>query len=176
MLKDSRGKWVPPAYAWNDSDPLAIDILSARLRHKYYRSQAMLYRHFLYIILNAPLADVPLRPDDRTMNYASLAIEALIKSTQAFHGVDSRVRIAVTNLSGMAHAQCGSLLLLAACCRHESLSEFTKQYDLENIFTRTIDFFRMLPYPPSPLMTIILSLARDLRFDSSFSSVKVKGA
>ncbi|KAI0172211.1 hypothetical protein GGR52DRAFT_580835 [Hypoxylon sp. FL1284] len=192
MLKGSRGTWVPPTYAWNDGDPLATDILRARLRAKYWGSQVILYRPFLKMILNhetppsalyhaqpAPAAiwdslgleltsqSVPPQSDPRTMNYACLAIQALVESTQAFHGMDSSRRIIISNVFGTAHAQWGNLLTLAACYRDEFLNRYVDAEILRNLFTRTIAFFQMIAYPSSVLtveMNILIGLAHGFGF------------
>ncbi|TPX16940.1 uncharacterized protein E0L32_003502 [Thyridium curvatum] len=44
-------KWVPPHFRFTDDDPPATDILSARLRAKYWGARAILYRPFLRQIL-----------------------------------------------------------------------------------------------------------------------------
>ncbi|CAJ2503088.1 Uu.00g104820.m01.CDS01 [Anthostomella pinea] len=128
-LKHARHTWVPPHYSWSEDDPLATDILSARLRAKYWGSQVILYRPFLKSMLNRePLPpptyriqssppdawaslgleigspNLPSNVDPRTINYARLAIQALVESTRAFHGMDPTQRIIVTNVFGTAHA------------------------------------------------------------------------
>ncbi|KAI1334259.1 hypothetical protein F5Y15DRAFT_429547 [Xylariaceae sp. FL0016] len=212
MLKETREKWVPDYYRWNDGDPLATDILSARLRAKYWGSQAILYRPFLKIALNnenpppllcrgqpapgttweslgldAGSLSVPPQSDPRTINYARLAIDALIESTRAFHGMDDSQRIVITNVFGTAHAQWGNLLQLAACYRDKLLCRFIDTDTLSNLFMRTIAFFKMITYPTSPLtadMNILIGVARDLGFikdkfglraNSSFSSLTSVG-
>jgi hypothetical protein len=130
VLKRARHSWVPPYYQWNDDDPLPSDILSARLRAKYWGSQVILYRPFLRIILDGDAQPPPMYsnehtppdmmvtmdtnqrntkvrtvdPHPRTIENAGLAIHALIESTRAFHGMDSTQRIIITNVFGTAHA------------------------------------------------------------------------
>lgn len=121
MLRNSRSRWVPGSYQWDDKDPPANDILGARLRAKYWGSQVILYRPFLRAILErepwppyhnsagspdaAPLDDeMPRNVDPRILHYAGLAINALVESTRAFHGIPSSQRIIITNVFGTAHA------------------------------------------------------------------------
>ncbi|CAJ2502421.1 Uu.00g098150.m01.CDS01 [Anthostomella pinea] len=210
-LKHARHTWVPPHYSWSDDDPLATDILSARLRAKYWGSQVILYRPFLKNMLNRePLPpstyrsqppppdawaslgleigspNVPSNVDPRTLNYARLAIQALVESTRAFHGMDPTQRIIVTNVFGTAHAQWGNLLTLAACYRDKLLGRFIDTITLKNLFMRTIGFFQLIVHPTSALtsdMNILIGLARDLNFideydtraNSSFSDMTSGG-
>ncbi|KAI8629930.1 hypothetical protein F5Y19DRAFT_63937 [Xylariaceae sp. FL1651] len=211
FLKSSRETWVPPYYRWNDDDPLPSDILSARLRAKYWGSQVILYRPFLRIILEKePVPPTMYRnehtppdmmarmgindknskaydTDHQTTHYAGLAIEALIESTRAFHGIDSGQRIIITNVFGTAHAQWGNLLTLSACYKDEVLGQFINADTLSNLFSRTISFFETVAQPSSALtidMNILKGLAKELGFrqdeteiraDSSFSSVTSSG-
>lgn len=162
-------------------EPPPGDILSASFRAKYWDSQVLLYRPFLRIILEGqavPNQDI----------IAHQAIQALIKSTEAFHGMDSSQRIIVTNVFGIAHAyvrshlqrvihflglltigrsRWGHLLMLAACYRNETLREFISQETLCILFKRTISFFQMIAHRDSALLTdmnILISLARELGF------------
>ncbi|KAI1085180.1 hypothetical protein F5B20DRAFT_132713 [Whalleya microplaca] len=213
MLTNSRDKWVPPAYRWAEHDPPANDILAARLRAKYWGSQVILYRPFLKVILEnqslpgtmyrdpqpPPHAwasmglnvgnamNLPPGLDIRTLYYASLAITALIESTRAFHGMDSKQRIIITNVFGTAHAQWGNLLTLAACYRNSILNQFINAETLSDLFTRTISFFQMIVQPTSAMMVdmnILIGLAKDFGFirdefdvkmDASFSSMASSG-
>ncbi|KAI1631689.1 hypothetical protein F4809DRAFT_646143 [Biscogniauxia mediterranea] len=208
MLKNSRNTWVPLYYRWNDDDPPANEILGARLRAKYWGSQVILYRPFLRNILErealpptmyrgqppprenwASLGldvgspNVPANIDPRTINYARLAIHALVESTRAFHGMDPTQRIIITNVFGTAHAQWGNLLTLAACYKDHVLGRFIDSETLSNLFAKTIAFFRLIVHPTSALMAdmnILIGLAKDLGFmrdefeikpSSSFSSM-----
>ncbi|KAI1334629.1 hypothetical protein F5Y15DRAFT_429310 [Xylariaceae sp. FL0016] len=194
MLKDTRDRWVPQDYRWNDGDPPATDILSARLRAKYWGSQVILHRPLLKMILenetsplllhrvkpvstatwdtlglNAGSPSVPPHAHLRTIQYARLAIKALVESTRAFHGMDSTQRIIVTNVFGTAYAQWGNLLILAACYRDKFLVRFIDRYTLSTLFTRTIAFFKMIAYPSSALindMNILIGLAKDLGLEN----------
>lgn len=204
MLRNSRNRWVPGSYQWNDNDPPADEILGARLRAKYWGSQVILYRPFLRALLDreqwpysnqAHSPDTP-RPieldesipgvDPRIVHYARLAIDALVESTRAFHGIPSHQRIIITNVFGTAHAQWGNLLTLAACYRDRFLRRFIDGETLSNLFSRTISFFQTIVQPTSALradMNILVGLAKDLElirdeFDvvgSSFSSMSSSG-
>lgn len=122
MLRNSRNRWVPLSYQWDENDPPANDILGARLRAKYWGSQVILYRPFLRAILDRdpyPYHSQVTSPeaqraidmeeglpgvDPKIIHYARLAIDALVESTRAFHGIPSSQRIIITNVFGTAHA------------------------------------------------------------------------
>ncbi|KAI0838785.1 hypothetical protein F5Y06DRAFT_287090 [Hypoxylon sp. FL0890] len=200
MLRNSKHRWVPSSYQWHEKDPPANDILGARLRAKYWGSQVILYRPFLRAILERESwlypnqagsphnqnEDIPPNMDPRILNYATLAINALIESTRAFHGIPSNQRIIITNVFGTAHAQWGNLLTLAACYKDRYLSRFITADVLSNLFSRTISFFQSIVTPTSALksdMNILIGLAKDLGFirdeydvaSSSFSSITSGG-
>lgn len=128
-LRDARDFWVPQVYKWNEDEPPADDILSARLRAKYWGSQVIIYRVYIRAILEADelsppvLSGRPPQPEDwaamgidvgnqmvppnvdpRILNFARLGIHALIESTRAFHGLDASQRLIITNVFGTAHA------------------------------------------------------------------------
>ncbi|KAH7012065.1 uncharacterized protein B0I36DRAFT_378408 [Microdochium trichocladiopsis] len=177
QLKTSRGIWVPAELRWDDKEPPADDILSARLRAKYWGSQVIIYRPFVRHLLEKepipygaykdprpPLPEslpdlaidnghdpVPEGVDPRTLNYARLGIEALIKSTSAFHGMPPKQHIIVTNIFGTAHAQWGNLLTLAACYTDPLLSRFVDRKVLSELFERTIQLFDLIAHQSSPL-------------------------
>ncbi|KAI1104510.1 hypothetical protein F4804DRAFT_188787 [Jackrogersella minutella] len=203
MLAKSRNRWVPGSYQWDDEDPPADNILGARLRAKYWGSQVILYRPFLRAILErepwqysnqadspdtqAPLdlEDPPPNVDVRILKYAGLAINALVESTRAFHGIPSSQRIIITNVFGTAHAQWGNLLTLTACFKDRYLRRYIDADTLNNLFSRTISFFQSIVTPSSALradMNILIGLAKDLGFrdeydvtSSSFSSIASGG-
>jgi hypothetical protein len=127
LLKAERHNWIPKGYEFSDNDPPANDILGARLRAKYWGTQVLLYRPFIDMILRnemmpntfrhfppppSPWAaqgidadfEVPSHIDDRALIYARLGLAALVESTQAFHGLDRKKRIIVTNVFTTAHA------------------------------------------------------------------------
>ena len=124
--------WAPNM-TWDENDDPARDILGARLRAKFYGAQNITYRHFVLKILdhcaskekNIPSDTVNAEfghdirvpniikgvegvegIDSKVLEYASLCIKALIKSTTAFHGLGDpgSVRLIVTNIWGTAHA------------------------------------------------------------------------
>jgi hypothetical protein len=120
--------WVPAEYHFSDEDPPANDILSARLRAKYWGSQVILHRPFIDNILHDELkentfsggpphpsqwqqegidvgvGEVPSHIDPRALSYARLGIKALMESTRAFYGLEAGQRILVTNVFTTAHA------------------------------------------------------------------------
>lgn len=117
---------------WHEDDPPATDILGARLRAKYYGAEVITYRSFVLKILigsteNSPkigatslvlnqfkseITDVisdPTRKEQlnpKIVRYAQRCIQALVKSTTAFHGLGDpgKERLVVTNIWGTAHA------------------------------------------------------------------------
>jgi hypothetical protein len=118
--------WAPPEFVFQLTDPPAGDILSARLRAKYWEVQVITYRHFVRRILEVnfkktmsygapiPASDcrsgvvVPIPgPDnaipDEIYRFAVKGVKALIESTRAFHGLKEK-RYIVTNIFGTAHA------------------------------------------------------------------------
>ena len=118
--------------SWIEDDPPSSDILNARLRAKYYGAQVITYRPFLLKILEHSAMktarpgyqvssdfkvgiDVPSinsgsasadEINPKALAYARKCIQALIKSTLAFHGIadPGEVRLIVTNVWGTAHA------------------------------------------------------------------------
>jgi hypothetical protein len=122
-------RFVPPEFKFNHDDPPAKDLLSARLRAKYWGAQVITYRPFVRQILEfnynklmageSPMVagsggirsgvSVPaIAPDasdipPQVIEYAAKGIHALIESTRAFHGVPDK-RYIITNVFGTAHA------------------------------------------------------------------------
>lgn len=123
-------RFVPPEFKFNHNDPPAGDILSARLRAKYWGAQVITYRPFVRQILEfnfqktmandspMPASDfrtdlsVPvIGPEARStedippemIEYAVKGVRALIESTRAFHGLKEK-RFIITNVFGTAHA------------------------------------------------------------------------
>jgi hypothetical protein len=118
---------IAPSFEFSEDSPPAKDILTARLRAKYYGAQNITYRTFLLKILEnsgsgiqvsdnfrsdveVPKIDVEAiqrgEIDSTTLHYARECMKALEKSTESFHGlgeVDSQ-RLIVTNIWGTAHA------------------------------------------------------------------------
>ncbi|KAI1860658.1 uncharacterized protein JN550_011383 [Neoarthrinium moseri] len=204
--------WIPPEFRFEATEPPASDILAARLRAKYWGSQVLLYRPYVDYVLHGgrlgkrhfsepppPRSQwaakgldldgyhVPDELDPRALNYARLGIFALVESTRAFHGLDPRHRLQVTNVFTTAHAQWGNLLVLAACHRHPVLSQFIPRELLQTLFSRIIGFFKLISHSTSPLkmdMNILIGLSRKLGFsiedvhgraNSSFSSMTSAG-
>ena len=113
---------------WDEDDRPASDILRARLRAKFYGARVITYRDFVLRMLqpsstgsksrgyqipnnlmrgfDLPSSSANAEIDPTVVHYAEQCIKALIKSTQAFHGLGdpgSR-RLIVTNIWGTAHA------------------------------------------------------------------------
>ncbi|ORY68668.1 uncharacterized protein BCR38DRAFT_455573 [Pseudomassariella vexata] len=184
--------WVPPGFEFSDNDPPATDILAARLRAKYWGSQVILYRPFIKVILESenvphdmllPNASynhsAPVHPDiarmanldPRIIHYARLGVEALKESTRAFHGMDPRQRLIITNIFGTAHAQWGNLIVLAACYNNQVLSNFIDKHTLQDLFQRTIDFIRTsVPETSSSSLNTDLKILECLSLKLGFST------
>jgi hypothetical protein len=122
-------EWVPQDFHFRETDPPAGDILSARLRAKYWGAQVITHRPCVKVILdlsyrlraaeakadgNRPIARTMEEVSQATINemgrlqsivwdYAQKGIHALIESTQAFHGLGEK-RPIITNVFGTAHA------------------------------------------------------------------------
>jgi hypothetical protein len=118
-------RFVPPEFKFEPSDPPAGEILSARLRAKYWGAKVITYRPFVRQILEfnfqkmsnespMPASDfrsgvvVPvIGPNNdippQMIEYAVKGVGALIESTRAFHGLREK-RYVVTNIFGTAHA------------------------------------------------------------------------
>jgi hypothetical protein len=122
--------WVPEGFEFSHNDPPAGDILSARLRAKYWGARVITYRPFVRQILQfnfarahpggLPMPPSGLRADisvpsigpdaqsiedipQDVINHAMKGVHALIESTRAFHGLKEK-RYIVTNIFGTAHA------------------------------------------------------------------------
>ncbi|KAL2023110.1 hypothetical protein VTK56DRAFT_3716 [Thermocarpiscus australiensis] len=183
-------RFVPPQFKFSLDDPPAKDILSARLRAKFWGAQVITYRPFVRQILEfnysrANDTQMPVSGDFRSgitvpvispdakskhdiprevVEYAAKGVKALIESTRAFHGLKEK-RYIVTNVFGTAHAQWGNLLTLAAVFRDPTLSVFVDEQTLRELFSRTIAFFRIIAAPTSALnvdMRILEGLEREL--------------
>ncbi|KAL1840440.1 hypothetical protein VTJ49DRAFT_478 [Mycothermus thermophilus] len=181
-------RFVPPEFKFDINDPPAGDILSARLRAKYWGAQVITYRPFVRQILEHNFqrtmalegqmpASVDFRsgvvvpvigPDEKIpaemIEYARKGVRALIESTRAFHGLKEK-RFIVTNVFGTAHAQWGNLLTLSAVFRDPTLKEYVDEDLLKHLFNRTISFFRVIAHPSSALyidLRILEGLEREL--------------
>ncbi|KAG6022969.1 hypothetical protein E4U41_002118 [Claviceps citrina] len=162
--------WVAKSFAFKEDDPPAQDLLSARLRAKYWGAQVITYRPFIRQILHwsdkldrhptspndfalsefrrgvaapviSPSARSPTEISDEVKEYAKRGIKALLESTRAFHNLGPE-RPIITNVFGTAHAQWGNLLVLSACSKNSVLREWVPMDLLEVLFARTISFLR----------------------------------
>jgi hypothetical protein len=107
---------IAKSFQWENDNDLATDLLSARLRAKFYGTQVITYRPFLMMLLNRasrfpadgerPVNDSFNEKDYpvQVMAYAKACIKALINSTQVFYGLPTTERIIITNPWGTAHA------------------------------------------------------------------------
>ncbi|KAK3938266.1 hypothetical protein QBC46DRAFT_365607 [Diplogelasinospora grovesii] len=172
-------QFVPPEFTFKHSDPPAQDILSARLRAKYWGAQVITHRPFIRQILEfnhkatlesfeSPLptysefrSDVtvpaigadPRTPGDmpqQVIEYAVMGIRALIESIRAFHDVEDK-RFIITNVFRTAYAQWGNLLTLAAAFKDPILNAYIDENTLKELFSRTIVFFKLIAQPTSAL-------------------------
>ncbi|KAG6005820.1 hypothetical protein E4U21_007592 [Claviceps maximensis] len=164
-------KWVTKSFVFNEDDPPAGDLLTARLRAKYWGAQVITYRPFIRQILqwsdprqdeNSASPDQlaasefhhgvrtssapcpiksPTEIPEEVKEYAKRGIKALIESTRALHNLGPE-RPIITNVFGTAHAQWGNLLVLSACTRTSILREWVSMDLLQVLFVRTIDFLR----------------------------------
>lgn len=184
-------EWVGPSFAFKEDDPPAADILSARLRAKYWGAQVLTYRPFLRQILQfsyvknhpatgqlpssefraevqAPRIDPHARNvkdlDPEILSLAQKAIRALIESTRAFHGLGDK-RPIITSVFGTAHAQWGNLLVLSAAFKDPIMHEYVDEKLLRHLFQKTIAFLRQSATATSSLridMHILEGLQKDL--------------
>jgi len=179
-------RFVPPEFMFEPTDPPAGDILSARLRAKYWGARVITYRPFVRQILErnfqkmsneSPMPASDFRSDvvmpvigpnndipPQMIEYAVKGVGALIESTRAFHGLKEK-RFVVTNIFGTAHAQWGNLLTLAAVFRDPTLCGYVNEQLLKELFTKTISFFRIIAPPTSALhidLRILEGLERKL--------------
>ncbi|GKT44903.1 uncharacterized protein ColSpa_05084 [Colletotrichum spaethianum] len=105
--------------------------------------------------------------DPEVKAWAARGIKALIQSTRAFHGVDSK-RLLVTNIFGTAHAQWGNLLILAAAFKDNYLRQFIERAQLKELFKRTIDMLNMHAQSSSALtidMHILQHIEKELFYN-----------
>ncbi|KAM0814322.1 putative Zn(2)-C6 fungal-type domain-containing protein [Seiridium cardinale] len=142
-------KWVHPDFQFEDSDEPAQDFLEARLRAKYWDFQVILYRKYIDAVLHDRYSSVV--QQDGAVYYARLGIFALVQGTKAFHGLKKGQRIPVTNVFTTAHAQWGNLLVLSACYKHNVLQKYVEESTLQELFVRTIEFFKIIAHSGSAL-------------------------
>ena len=122
-------RFVPPEFEFDPDEPPARDLLSARLRAKYWGARVITFRPFVKQILDfnsaksASETGIPVSgnylveftgpaigPDVKHENdinpwivsYATKGIQALVESTRAFHNLEKR--FVITNVFGTAHA------------------------------------------------------------------------
>ncbi|EME42038.1 hypothetical protein DOTSEDRAFT_72963 [Dothistroma septosporum NZE10] len=171
-------KWragLPDKLKWDDQDPPPPDILSARLRAKYWGARYVINRPFLDYALHIMAhvrdgksvervardgygnprdkADIHLFKaiqqlgDEEVWLAAKRCIHAAMQSTVAFDGVPDR--LVVTNIHGTAHAQFGNMLVLSAAYQSNMLRSWVPQERFKYLIERTITFLRRLA-PISP--------------------------
>ncbi|GIZ48832.1 hypothetical protein CKM354_001187800 [Cercospora kikuchii] len=168
---------LPDPLKWNDDDPPPSDILSARLRAKYWGARYVINRPFLdYCLHVMPLlkdhlsieeaakdgygnprdkADIHLfraiqQLGDREIWIAAKrCIDAAMQSTIAFDGITKHTRLIVTNIHGTAHAQFGNMLVLSAAFNSKYIDPLVPRERFKSLLERTISFLRRLA-PISP--------------------------
>lgn len=116
---------IPADVDWEDGE-LARDINNARLRGKYYGGLYIIHRPMVHYALEleakgeldrylvqyseqdyAPMAPPRAPPNpfhEEVLRSAKLAIQAAVRSTEAFDGAMMYQRLIVTNIFGTAHA------------------------------------------------------------------------
>ncbi|KAJ9156105.1 C6 zinc finger domain-containing protein [Pleurostoma richardsiae] len=171
--------WIHPSFQFQPDDPPAEDILSARIRAKWWGAQVITYRPFIRQILYFnhtrqntvytpqesgsgdfrsdvtvpfihPSAKTPSEVPEEVVSNARKGINALIESTRAFHNLEDK-RYIVTNVFGTAHAQWGNLVTLAAVHRDPILGQFVSEELLLDLLRKTIGFFKIVAHNSSCL-------------------------
>ncbi|KAK5115511.1 hypothetical protein LTR62_001170 [Meristemomyces frigidus] len=170
---------LPPAAHWNDGDLPATDILSARLRAKYWGATYIVNRPFLdyalhimpYVAEGMQVQDVARdvhnhqrdaseihifeaiasMPEDEIWLACKRCIDAAMQSTVALDGVPRR--LIVTNIHGTAHAQFGNMLVLSATFYKDRMRTLVPEDKFRTLLHRTIGFLRRLG-PISPTFQI----------------------
>lgn len=165
-------RWVPPCFRFRPEDGPATDLLSARLRAKYWGAMVITYRQFARYILEVNAGVVPADSKTITMGpiteaKAALAITALKESTRAFWGVGAAdgKRMVVTNIFGTAQAQWGNLLTLAACYCDPMLSKYVDRDELRLLYSKTVRFIDLHSASSSALaigVRLLRGIGRDL--------------
>ncbi|KGQ02537.1 hypothetical protein BBAD15_g12250 [Beauveria bassiana D1-5] len=95
--------------------------------------------------------------------FARKAINALIESTRAFHGLGEK-RPIITNVFGTAHAQWGNLLVLSAAFKDPIMGRYIDEKLLRHLFPETIRFLRQSATATSSLridMHILEGIQKD---------------
>ncbi|KAH8761579.1 hypothetical protein F5883DRAFT_678219, partial [Diaporthe sp. PMI_573] len=170
-------------YNFDRDGPPAKDILAARIRAKFWGANVITYRPSMKAVLEMghkrsntssedPERAIPSkdgggwatgRSDARSPSFidqvvfenAKKGIDAVIKSTMAFHGLEDR-RFIITNVFGTAHAQWGNLITLTAAYHDPLMGNFVNEGQLRQLLRITIDWFKIVAQDSS-------SLAVDLR-------------
>lgn len=109
-IEETKDGWMPPCYQWEDGNTPASDGLSTHLRAKYSGLQVMRYQ----LRLQTQLERKMVTPNVCQAHHcdASEAIEALVKCTQVFHGIEDSQRIILPNMSVTAHKYVVSICYL----------------------------------------------------------------
>ncbi|ROT41340.1 hypothetical protein SODALDRAFT_271152 [Sodiomyces alkalinus F11] len=183
-------KWVPETFKFSNTDPPATDMLTARVRAKYWGFQVITLRPFIKMILDfterqmteartgaagfpgtrphnprEPYIDARVKLyediDPAIIESAKEGIFALVQSTEAFHGLKNE-RLILTNFFGTAMAQWGNLLVLAACFRDPFLGQFVNEGKLRTLFDRTM-YWISLGAQPSSSLAIAIRMLEGLR-------------
>ncbi|KAI9054108.1 hypothetical protein LZ554_001279 [Drepanopeziza brunnea f. sp. 'monogermtubi'] len=165
-------------WAYEVDEP-AKDILTARLRAKYFGAKVITYRHYVLKFLErssgtsgmqageffanvqAPVVNPNASRiedfDPKAVKYAEAGIKALIQSTTAFYGLGdpTKERLIVTNVWGTAHAQWGNMVTLHAAYMDVFLRPMVLKHANENylrmLTEKTIGFLRLNSTPSSAL-------------------------
>lgn len=179
------GDWraaLPNDLQWSDTDPQSADINAARMRAKYYCARYLIHRPFLHSAIHSmepnctsnaavqqrsfPASVKHGKVDLEVYEASKICVEAAMKSTTAYDGVEGR--LIVTDIFGTAHAyvlwsfsscldsnteksyrQFGNILVLAATY-HAGLTDLISRHELEMLLNRTLDFLgRWQPISPS---------------------------
>lgn len=89
-------EWASEQFQFHESDAPASEILSARLRAKYWGAQVITYRPFVEESLQCH--DGASNPE--LLRHARLGINALVESTRAYHKLHIEARPIITNIFG----------------------------------------------------------------------------
>lgn len=173
------------SYAFDTEAPPAEDILSARLRAKFWGANVITYRPYVETIMSwsharkhpeeyrdknfssfsvPSNATTPSDIDPTVLKHAERGVKAVIKSTEAFHGLKDK-RFIITNVFGTAHAQWGNMITLAAAYQDPILGVFIEESRLRHLFKKTIEFFEIVAQDSSSLaidLRILKGLLQDL--------------
>ncbi|KAH7363571.1 hypothetical protein B0T11DRAFT_353915 [Plectosphaerella cucumerina] len=151
--------WLYRKFRFEERGPPASDMLSARLRAKYWGFQVLCTRPFAKKILDFSCQLEDGYPE--IVGFVKDGINALIASTKAFQNLGTD-RLLLTNFFGTAIAQWGNLLVLAACHRDRFLGKFVNEAELRLLFDRTISWISKVAQPSSSL-AVAIRMLDDLR-------------